>query len=91
MYACGDIIINVKIVRSQLAESEVLVMSKEEIKSRIAEIETEEKEIAERQYRYGYIADRQHCARLFLEKMQLMKQLKLRSNCCLKLKQSVWL
>lgn len=50
-------------------------MSKEDIRKRIAEIKAEEKEIAEHQYRHGYIPDRQYCARLFSEKMQLMMQL----------------
>ena len=51
-------------------------MSKTEIEKRLAEIEQEEKEMAERQYRYGYIVDRQHSAKLFQEKMELMKKLK---------------
>ena len=50
-------------------------MSRAEIESRLAEINTEEKEMAERQYRYGYMVDRQYSAKLFQEKMQLMKQL----------------
>lgn len=53
-------------------------MSRVEIESRIAEIQAEEKEMAERQYRYGYMVDRQYSAKLFQEKMQLMKQLKCR-------------
>lgn len=55
---------------------EGLRMNKTEIESRIAEINAEEKEMAERQYRYGYMVDRQYSAKLFQEKMQLMKQLK---------------
>ena len=51
-------------------------MSRAEIESRIAEINAEEKEMAERQYSYGYMIDRQYSAKLFQEKMQLMKQLK---------------
>lgn len=51
-------------------------MTKSEIESRLAEIKVEEMEIAERQYRYGYMVDRQYSAKLFQEKMQLMKQLK---------------
>ena len=51
-------------------------MSRAEIESRVAEIEQEEMEMAERQYRYGYMVDRQYSAKLFQEKMQLMKQLK---------------
>lgn len=51
-------------------------MSRTAIESRIAEIETEEKEMAERQYRYGHMVDRQYSAKLFQEKIQLMKQLK---------------
>jgi carotenoid cleavage dioxygenase-like enzyme len=54
----------------------VVDMSRTEIESRIAEINLEEKEMAERQYRYGYMVDRQYSAKLFQEKMQLMKQLK---------------
>lgn len=52
------------------------MMGRTEIGNRIAEIEQEEKEMAERQYRYGYMVDRQYSAKLFREKMQLMKQLK---------------
>lgn len=55
---------------------EVFNMSRTEIEKRIAEINAEEKEMAERQYRYGYMVDRQYSAKLFQEKMQLMKQLK---------------
>ena len=51
-------------------------MTKTEIESRLAEINAEEMEMAERQYRYGYMVDRQYSAKLFQEKMQLMKQLK---------------
>lgn len=51
-------------------------MNRIEIESRLAEIEAEEKEIAERQYRYGYKVDRQYSAKLFSEKIQLMNQLK---------------
>lgn len=51
-------------------------MSRAEIESRITEIKAEEREMAERQYRYGYMIDRQYSAKLFQEKMQLMKQLK---------------
>lgn len=51
-------------------------MSRVEIEKRIAEINTEEMEMAERQYRYGYMIDRQCSAKLFQEKMQLIKQLK---------------
>ena len=51
-------------------------MTRVEIESRIAEINAEEMEMAERQYRYGYIVDRQYSAKLFQEKMQLVKQLK---------------
>lgn len=50
-------------------------MSKVKIESRIAEINAEEKEMSERQYRYGYMVDRQYSAKLFSEKMQLIKQL----------------
>ena len=50
-------------------------MSQVEIESRIEEINAEEKEMAERQYRYGYMVDRQYSAKLFQEKMQLIKQL----------------
>ena len=52
-------------------------MSRTEIENRLAEIKAEEMEMAERQYRYGYMVDRQYSAKLFQEKMQLMKQLKL--------------
>ena len=51
-------------------------MSREAIERRIAEIRAEENEMAERQYRFGYMVDRQYSAKLFQEKMQLMKQLK---------------
>ena len=50
-------------------------MSITKLECRISEIESEENEIAEREYRYGYIGDRQYCAKLFSEKIQLMKQL----------------
>lgn len=46
------------------------------MENRIAEIEAEEMEMAERQYQYGYMVDRQHSAKLFQEKMRLMKELK---------------
>lgn len=51
-------------------------MTRAEIERRIAEINAEEMEMAERQYRYGYMVDRQYSAKLFSEKMQLMAQLK---------------
>lgn len=51
-------------------------MSRAEIENRLAEINAEETEMAERQYRYGYMVDRQYAAKLFQEKIQLMKQLK---------------
>ena len=51
-------------------------MTRTEIENRIAEIKAEEMEIAERQWRYGYMVDRQYSAKLFQEKMQLMNQLK---------------
>lgn len=57
-------------------------MSRVEIERRIAEIQAEENEMAERQYRYGYMIDRQYSAKLFQEKMKLMKQLKCRWNYC---------
>lgn len=53
-----------------------MITIRTEIEKRIAEINEEEKEMAERQYRYGYMVDRQYSAKLFQEKMQLMKQLK---------------
>lgn len=46
-------------------------MSRTKIESRIAEINTEEKEMAEHQYRYGYMVDRQYSAKLFQEKCNL--------------------
>jgi carotenoid cleavage dioxygenase-like enzyme len=52
------------------------MIGKTEIENRIAEIETEEMEMAERQYRYGYMVDKQYSAKLFQEKMQMMKQLR---------------
>ena len=52
-------------------------MARTEIESRLAEINAEEMEMAERQWRYGYMVDRQYSAKLFQEKMKLMKQLKL--------------
>ena len=52
-------------------------MNRTELENRLAEINAEEMEMAESQYRYGYMADRQYSAKLFQEKMQLMKQLKL--------------
>lgn len=51
-------------------------MTRAEIEIRLAEIEAEETAMAERQYRYGYMVDRQHSAKLFSEKISLMKQLK---------------
>ena len=57
---------------------EEMKMSRVEIERRIAEIQAEENEMAERQYRYGYMIDRQYSAKLFQEKMKLMKQLKCR-------------
>lgn len=51
-------------------------MSRTEIEIRLAEIEAEENEMAERQYRYGYMVDRQYSAKLFSEKLHLMKLLK---------------
>ena len=51
-------------------------MTRAEIENRIAEINAEEMEMAERQWRYGYMVDRQYSSKLFQEKMQLMKQLK---------------
>lgn len=50
-------------------------MSRSEMESRLAEIIAEERGIAERQYRYGYMADRMYCAELFQEKMSLARQL----------------
>lgn len=52
------------------------MMNRIEIESRLAEIEAEEKEMAEHQYRYGYMIDRPYSAKLFSEKIQLMNQLK---------------
>ena len=48
-------------------------MTYEEAKARVAAIEAEEMEMSERQYRYGYIEDRQYGAKLFQEKMQLKR------------------
>ena len=45
-------------------------MTKTEIENRISEIEAEEMEMAERQYRYGYMVDRQYSAKLFQEKIK---------------------
>ena len=54
----------------------VNIMTRTEIENRISEIKAEEMESAERQWRYGYMVDRQYSAKLFQEKMQLIKQLK---------------
>ena len=51
-------------------------MNKSEIERRLAEINAEEMEMAERQWRYGYMVDRQYSSKLFQEKMKFMKQLK---------------
>ena len=51
-------------------------MSRTEIETRLAEIEAEETKMAELQYQYGYMVDRQYSAKLFSEKLNLMKQLK---------------
>ena len=50
-------------------------MTRVEIESRIAEIDAEQMEMAERQWCYGYMVDRQYSAKLFREKCQLQKQL----------------
>lgn len=49
-------------------------MTYEEAKARAAEIEAEEAEAAEMQYRYGYMIDRQHSAKLYREKVAIKKR-----------------
>lgn len=48
-------------------------MTYEEAKARAAAIEAEETEAAEMQYRYGYMVDKMHSAKLFREKVAIKK------------------
>lgn len=51
-------------------------LTKEQIEARLEEIEKEEYEAAQNQWRYGIMVDRQHSAALYQEKRRLTESLR---------------